>query len=405
MSAPEVAVFWSYSHEDDELDGGAVVKLAQALRNEFALVTGEALTMFVDRDGIAWGDEWRRRIANALAETTFFIPIVTPRYFTRTECRRELLEFSSQAQSLGISELILPILYAKVREFSEANSDEAVVLVARMQYVDWTELRLRASTASEYRIAVNTLAIRLAGLAEGIAHKQLSSELKEVRNPEENELGISELLEELGRILPSWVEAIEAVQVDMAQSDATFQVYKDRIRKAEMSGPASAVFALLQRLASDEMPIAERSLTMAQAYASKTIELDPLVVRAARFWTEYSSSHTLFTELQSAIMAAHENIQKNDGLAKNPRYILAREWTAERAHTSRAMRKLSRLFSLYTDTVKEANEIVESWTEQFQRLSRVHRFCHDSFELFDKSPARLIVFHHLDWVGRPRAAK
>src|SRR5215208_356587 len=93
--------FWSYAHEDNELDGGNVVQLAQRLREEYSLITGGALSVFVDRTEIEWGDQWRRRIDESLAETTFFIPVVTPRYFSRPECRRELLTFVGKAEALG----------------------------------------------------------------------------------------------------------------------------------------------------------------------------------------------------------------------------------------------------------------------------------------------------------------
>jgi hypothetical protein len=55
--------------------------------------TASTLEVFLDRDSIRWGEEWRERIDSAVAGTTFFIPIVTPRYFLRKECRRELLSF------------------------------------------------------------------------------------------------------------------------------------------------------------------------------------------------------------------------------------------------------------------------------------------------------------------------
>ncbi len=115
MSLEAVAGFWSYAHDDDILDGGAILELAHAIEEEYNLLSGEPLELFVDRSSIAWGDKWRERIDSALSQTTFFIPIITPRYFTRTECRRELLEFAGKAKSLGVDELLLPILYVEVQ--------------------------------------------------------------------------------------------------------------------------------------------------------------------------------------------------------------------------------------------------------------------------------------------------
>lgn len=367
MPGSEVAVFWSYSHEDDSLDGGAIVKLAQSLRDEFALVTGETLTLFIDRDGIGWGDEWRRRIDVALAETTFFVPIVSPRYFTRLECRRELLEFSSYAQSLGVSELILPIRYAIVKDLSEDNPDEVVAMVARMQYVDWTQLRLQEPTSSEYRIAVNRLAGRLAKLTDDISERQLLTELQEVREPEDDELGLSDLFERINEILPTWIQAIDDVQVDFAQLQATFEVYSERIMKAKRSGPPSALFASLQRLASDEIPIAERSLQRAKTYMAQTIELDPLVLNAARIGEDHPADRALFADLHSAVLLAYKTY--TDSMIRPPGTVDPETWTAQWVHTSRAMRRFNQVLAVYSQTVTEAHQIVATWVRQFEWLT------------------------------------
>lgn len=51
----DLGVFWSYVHKDDEAVGGRIVRLAQLLRNEYELQTGEPLVVFVDKSSIEWG--------------------------------------------------------------------------------------------------------------------------------------------------------------------------------------------------------------------------------------------------------------------------------------------------------------------------------------------------------------
>jgi hypothetical protein len=87
MSDVSAAAFWSYARDDDEYDGGRVTILAAKLRAEYSLITASSLEMFVDRDSIDWGDAWQQRIEEAISGTVFFIPIITPRYFTRDACR------------------------------------------------------------------------------------------------------------------------------------------------------------------------------------------------------------------------------------------------------------------------------------------------------------------------------
>src|SRR5664280_2425666 len=141
MPDEEAAGFWSYAHRDDETDLGGVRRLSSRLGQEYSLLTGDDLTLFIDRS-IKWGEVWRERIDGALAKTTFFIPVVTPRYFKSDECRKELLEFAAQSESLGVGEFLLPILYAEVPDLTEANPDPAIALIARTQYFDWRAIRL-----------------------------------------------------------------------------------------------------------------------------------------------------------------------------------------------------------------------------------------------------------------------
>jgi hypothetical protein len=74
---------------------------------------------------LLWGDERRQRIEEALAGITFFIPIVTPRYFQRPECRRELLSFSANGQKRNVDELLLPILYVDVEDLRDTSPDSS----------------------------------------------------------------------------------------------------------------------------------------------------------------------------------------------------------------------------------------------------------------------------------------
>jgi hypothetical protein len=368
MAVAGVAAFWSYAHEDNELDSGGIVELAENLRREFALTTGEALALFIDRTAIDWGDEWRRRIDGALTETTFFIPIVTPRYFTRPECRRELLDFSAQARSLGTSELILPIQYAKIKDFSDQNPDEAIALVARMQKVDWSQLRLTGSRSSDYRTAVNSLAVRLADLSNAIAATRLSEELQGAQSGEDNDPGLAELFAKIAEIFPEWEDAVEANDVLQAQLDATMQVYRQRVIKAERSGPPSARFATLQRLATDELPIAEQALKISQTYAAKTIELDPLILAVSRLGKAHPSDKDLFMSLYDFVVKTCDKIariqaNRRKGLAERPS-----EWAMKRVHISRAMSKLGHVWSLSERANDESNRIVFKWAEELEWL-------------------------------------
>lgn len=60
--------FWSYVHRDDEADGGRIVRLAKDVVDQYEMLTGETISLFLDRDALNWGDNWRAR------STTVFHP-------------------------------------------------------------------------------------------------------------------------------------------------------------------------------------------------------------------------------------------------------------------------------------------------------------------------------------------
>lgn len=165
------AGFWSYAHKDDVAEDGRILRLCERIKNEFSLLTGRDIEFFVDREAIAWGDKWRATIDDALTETTFFVPIVTPRFVASDECRRELVAFSENSKARGVPELLFPVLYVAVDDLSEESNDEVKVAIARTQYVSFTELRLIAEDSSEYRMKVNEMALRLISIANQIASK------------------------------------------------------------------------------------------------------------------------------------------------------------------------------------------------------------------------------------------
>jgi hypothetical protein len=166
VSTESAAAFWSYTQLDDTAERGRIRLLAEDLRAEYRLLTGGPLEIFLDQDAIEWGDDWRGRITDALRGTTFFIPIITPTYFQRPECRRELLSFAEQATELGVGELLLPVLYSPVQVLADDTntSDEAVRLIRARQWEDWRRLRLEDRDSRMYRTGVHRLANRLASV-------------------------------------------------------------------------------------------------------------------------------------------------------------------------------------------------------------------------------------------------
>ncbi|MEI3866498.1 toll/interleukin-1 receptor domain-containing protein [Microbacterium sp. CCNWLW134] len=193
--------FWSYVHADDDAEGGRIAQLGRDIAAQFELLTGESIELFLDRDSLEWGAQWRERIETSLATIAFFVPVLTPRYFASAACRAELQTFSRRADQLGLRALLLPVLYADL-PFNEGE-DELVELARSFQWVDWRDLRFSDRTDGSYRRAVHELAQRLV----------LANRVAETREATEATLEVAEELDAPGTldILASYEESLPAL--------------------------------------------------------------------------------------------------------------------------------------------------------------------------------------------------
>jgi hypothetical protein len=162
--------FWSYAHADDQNTDGHVLRLASRLAAEFRLLSGTELQLFVDRRSLEWGGEWRKKVNTSIHGTTFFIPIITPTYFQREECRRELLLFWQKSSASNLGELLLPIIFADI-QYDENSDDEVLAIVSRKQGEPFWEVRLEDEHSSIYKKSINKLALRLKDISESVESK------------------------------------------------------------------------------------------------------------------------------------------------------------------------------------------------------------------------------------------
>lgn len=126
--------FLSYVRKDNEGYTSVVDELKTALESRFHGSTGRRLEIFVDRDAIGWGDDWRAKIRESVQAATFFIPVVTMRYFQSDACREELLAFHQYAKELGVEALILPLVLDGASKISADDPREEVRLIERLNY-------------------------------------------------------------------------------------------------------------------------------------------------------------------------------------------------------------------------------------------------------------------------------
>ncbi len=153
--------FWSYARQDDEAERGRISQLSRDIGEQYGVCTGESVDIWLDLDRLRWGDRWRDGIEDALRRVRFFIPVITPRYFQRVACRRELTFFTRGTGS-RYRGAVLPVYYADLPEQHPDFPDPARELIDRYQRSDWRELRFEDPGSAAYRKEVRRMAAALA---------------------------------------------------------------------------------------------------------------------------------------------------------------------------------------------------------------------------------------------------
>jgi F-box protein 11 len=160
----QAAAFMSYVRFDDDHDDSQLTQFRERLSAEVRVQTGEELLIFQDRNDIAWGESWQRRIDEALDAVTLLIVVITPSFFRSAACRAEVQRFLDRERELGRDDLVLPVYYVSAAEMEKPEQREAdavAKVLASRQLVDWRELRFEPFTSPVARKALALLASRM----------------------------------------------------------------------------------------------------------------------------------------------------------------------------------------------------------------------------------------------------
>ena len=149
--------FWSYSSADDAATDGRLSRIRQQLANQLQLRVGrQKVHLFQDVAAIPPGTEWVRQIEAAVAEASFFIPVITPGFVQSEWCAREVRRFRTKMEAQGRTDLILPIHYLDVDAFDavrrgECADPELFVYLRSLQWVDFRVIETLDPDAAEAR--------------------------------------------------------------------------------------------------------------------------------------------------------------------------------------------------------------------------------------------------------------
>jgi hypothetical protein len=158
------AAFMSYAHFDDEHDNGQLSKLRQRISGEVRMQTGHEFQIFQDRNDIEWGDNWEKRVDQALDAATLLLVVITPSFFGSSYCKTEIARFRAREQALNRSDLILPVYYVSAAVFDDPDKRRRHAqarLLASRQYADWRKIRFESLDSLATRKAIEQLALRI----------------------------------------------------------------------------------------------------------------------------------------------------------------------------------------------------------------------------------------------------
>jgi TIR domain len=363
----ELKGFWSYVHADDDADGGRVSRLAHDVAAQFEMLTGEKIDLFLDRDDIDWGEDWRNKIDESLSSVGFFIAVLTPRYFTSPECRRELQRFARRAQNLGIKELVLPLLYVDVPALHEdLPSDDLVALVKPFQWENWRELRFSDVDSGEYRRGVARLAQRLVEANKKADEANIVAaalELEAATEDEDDSPGLLDKLVATEETLPQWHKTLEAISEEITRIGSIVQEAAEDMERSDKQGKGFAARLTIARRLSQKMrEPSEKVWSFGNDFASQLHQVDTglraIIERAPNEVNENPEARSdvceFFDSIEEVSAAAHEGLDALQSMvdAISPVEAMSRD----------LRRPLKRLRQGLTLMV-EAREVTDEWVE------------------------------------------
>ena len=359
--------FWSYMHQDDEAEKGRISQLAKDVVAQYEMITGDTIELFLDKDGLKWGDKWRKEIDDRLESVEFFIPVLTPRYFKSPECRRELQFFARRAAARpGLKELLLPLYYIDIPELNEeSDKDDLIRSVGDFQRQDWRDLRFKELISETYRRGVAEMASRLVEAnkhLEEVSVDEATSELDvETREEEDDTPGIMDRLataEEAGVKITDTLMEI-AGQIDIigeVMKEATSNIAKEsggrgvfarriqitRVAATKLTGPTDKISMLTNQF-EPQLHSVDDGIRIIIERAPAEIAANPVVKQDFCSYIE---------SIRGLSEAAHNGLNKVGGMVKA---------VAPIEKMSRDLRPVLRRLRQALTIMSESSGISDSW--------------------------------------------
>ncbi len=366
--------FWSYARKDDKAEKGRISQLAQDIVEQYEMLTGESISIYIDTEENKWGGKWRENIDTALSEVVFFIPVITPRYVQSAECRREIQYFIHGAEKLGLKDLVLPLLYVDFEEFHNKDSSDALIkLINEFQWVNWTETRFFELTSEGYRRGVNKLAQRLVEANRQIESKPV--DISQICVEGENavhikeEPGLIDILAETEEAFPKVTEIMSEITKQTKIIQTFMQKTTEDVNKADNSGAGFGGRLLISKRLAKELENPVNSIwELCNDYSIQIYKIDPgirlLIERAPKEIIQHPENAKNFNDLFISIGKFRD--ATNFAFSKTVEFV---EISEKIGDLSRDLRPVLRRLKLGLQVMVDTKKIIENWVDLINQCS------------------------------------
>lgn len=246
---------------------------------QYEALTGNHIELFLDRDDLKWGDHQHKKIDASLSDIAFFMPVLTPRYFKSAECRREIQFFARSARSLGIKQLIMPILYTDFAELHETEpDDELIPLVREFVWINWTDLKYKARDSEEYRRAVAAQAERLVEVEAELGKVDVVAAAEALERRvlgNDDGAGLIDQLASTEEAMPRWAETLNKIGEQITSIGELMTEATEDMHKSDQSGRGFAGrLAVSRRVAAELRDPVEKIEEFGAMFVSDLHEID-----------------------------------------------------------------------------------------------------------------------------------
>ncbi|MET9263385.1 toll/interleukin-1 receptor domain-containing protein [Amycolatopsis sp. NPDC004079] len=294
---PPIRIFLSYAQADDVvLD--FIEPFTQSLKHMAFTDQGRTLEIFVDRETIGWGEDWREGIRQGIESAAIFMPIVTRQYFERPWCRDELLAFYSAADRLRATGLVLPVVLLGHSYISTESTDIASRIIAERQYKDLKETWTEGPQSAIWRRTMVSLA---AQLVEAVTSAEQALSTAPAGSPAPGE--------RTGDDAPGVAEVSEALELFQQELDQAMPDMKDTIERfsailssstqpvTEASPPEAR--RLLLEIAAELQPLGIDFQNRARKFETTVLETDQVMRSYVTYLKENDMQEQLEKERQA----------------------------------------------------------------------------------------------------------